>query len=218
VVLHFNDIRHPELRLFWGAVLFNRNSASPQVVQFLRDALTSGEQIRQLKEIEGPQFDEFKRHVLVPAGTVAGAHIDLGMQLRSSQIPENHEVACAATPSQTYPCLEDFVLDGIRFSMIGYDARTRRVVYLETSDAKFMTKDGLHVGSVIEIPEDQVLMMTGWKIYGPKTKDGWHPILGSSLMGGEKLKSVDGEPVDLSKRVIGKNHRFKIIGLEKGGV
>jgi hypothetical protein len=64
VALHFSDIRHPELRIFWAALLFDKNSASPRIVQFLRDTLKSDQQSQLLKEFVGPQFEEFRKRVL----------------------------------------------------------------------------------------------------------------------------------------------------------
>lgn len=62
-VRHFAEIRHPTLKLFWGAVLFEAGVASPEIVGFLKDALESQEQAKLLSEIVGPQFEDFKRRV-----------------------------------------------------------------------------------------------------------------------------------------------------------
>jgi hypothetical protein len=63
-VRNFPKIRHPKLKLFWAAILFDGGSASPEVKQFLRDALTSNEQIKQLSEMMGPQFEALRKRVL----------------------------------------------------------------------------------------------------------------------------------------------------------
>ena len=60
---HFSGIRHPMLKLSWGAMLFDRKSSSPQIVRFLRDALESEEQTKLLSEIYGPEFEKFKVRV-----------------------------------------------------------------------------------------------------------------------------------------------------------
>jgi len=60
---HFSEIRHPMLKLSWGAMLFDRKSSSPQIVRFLRDALESEEQAKLLAEIYGPKFEKFKVRV-----------------------------------------------------------------------------------------------------------------------------------------------------------
>jgi len=62
-VAHFAEIRHPQLKLFWAAFLFNLNEVSPEIVRYLRDALDSDEQHRKLKSMAGPNFKFFKRAV-----------------------------------------------------------------------------------------------------------------------------------------------------------
>lgn len=62
-VRHFADISHPELKLFWGAMLFDAGATSPEIVRFLKDALELPEQAKVLSEIVGPQFEDFKRRV-----------------------------------------------------------------------------------------------------------------------------------------------------------
>lgn len=64
VVRNFARIQHPALKLAWGAMLFDSGAASPEIEQFLRDALESGEQAKLLSEIMGPQFESFKKRVL----------------------------------------------------------------------------------------------------------------------------------------------------------
>ena len=63
-VRHFGEIRHPTLKLFWGAMLFNEGVASPEIVQFIKDALASREQGKLLSEMTGPKFEDFKRRVM----------------------------------------------------------------------------------------------------------------------------------------------------------
>jgi hypothetical protein len=62
-VRHFAEIRHPELKLLWGAMLFDAGETSPEIVRFLRGALGSHEQAKMLSEMVGPQFEDFKRRV-----------------------------------------------------------------------------------------------------------------------------------------------------------
>ena len=62
-VRHFAGIRHPGLKLFWGAMLFDAAATSPEIVRFLKDALESPEQSKLLSEIVGPEFEDFKRRV-----------------------------------------------------------------------------------------------------------------------------------------------------------
>jgi len=63
-VRNFAKIQHPKLKLFWAAILFDAGAASPEVEIFLRDALTSEEQTKQLLEMMGPQFDELRKRLL----------------------------------------------------------------------------------------------------------------------------------------------------------
>jgi hypothetical protein len=62
-VRHFAEIRHPELKLFWGAMLFDAGSSSPEIVRFLREALASEKQSQILAEMLGPDYQAFHRRV-----------------------------------------------------------------------------------------------------------------------------------------------------------
>jgi hypothetical protein len=155
--------------------------------------------------------------VLLFSVAMAVAQTDVGSRLKSAQVPKVSKNQCAATPSQSYPCLLDVSLNGVRFSVIGYDPKTRRIRYLITSDEHFVTQDGLRVGAFVEIAEDKVLSIHGWHIYGPTTRDGWRTLIGTTLFE-EKLHPADGSTVDPSKPIAGRVHRFKILSFEKGGV
>lgn len=63
-VRHFAGIRHPELKLSWGAMLFDAGAASTEIVRFLRDALKSEAQAKTLSEITGPDYESFKRRLM----------------------------------------------------------------------------------------------------------------------------------------------------------
>lgn len=62
-IRHFAEIRHQQLKLLWGAMLFEAAAKSTEITQFLKDALESAEQAKVLSEMLGPQFDIFKRKV-----------------------------------------------------------------------------------------------------------------------------------------------------------
>jgi hypothetical protein len=62
-VLHFSEIYHPELKLFWASMLFDKGAITAQIVRFLKDALVSPEQAKLLSEVIGPEFEDFKRRV-----------------------------------------------------------------------------------------------------------------------------------------------------------
>jgi hypothetical protein len=147
---------------------------------------------------------------------VAVAQTDVGLRLKSA-VPKDNTNACAATPSQTYSCMQDLILDGVRFSVVGYNPQTLRIEYLLTFDRHFITRDGVRVGSLVDIAEDKLLLIHGWRIYGPKTKDGWHMIVGSSLTE-DNLRAADDSKVYPSNPVAGRVHRFKVVGFEKGGI
>jgi hypothetical protein len=62
-VKHFGTIAHPDLKLFWGVILFEETRPSPEIVRFLRAALESEDQAETLSKILGPKFEEFKQRV-----------------------------------------------------------------------------------------------------------------------------------------------------------
>jgi hypothetical protein len=62
-VKHFGKIAHPQIKLFWGAVLFDEKAASPEMVAFLRAALESKEQAKLLSQMLGPRSQDFKKRV-----------------------------------------------------------------------------------------------------------------------------------------------------------
>lgn len=62
-VRHFGEIRHPILKLGWGAMLFDADATSPEIVQVLRSALETEQQSKILSEMLGPNYDDFRRRV-----------------------------------------------------------------------------------------------------------------------------------------------------------
>lgn len=62
-VTHFGEIRHPKLKLFWAALLFNLKEVSPEIVRYLRDALNSSAHAQELRAMVGPDFKFFKTDV-----------------------------------------------------------------------------------------------------------------------------------------------------------
>ena len=63
-VEHFSDIAHPEIRLSWAAILFDRQPpVSVEIVTYLRQALETEKEANLLSEIMGPEFAEFKKRV-----------------------------------------------------------------------------------------------------------------------------------------------------------
>jgi WD40 repeat protein len=64
VLTHFAEIRHPDLKMFWAAMLFNTGDVSQDVVNHLLDALQQPARAKLLADIVGPDFKFFRRKVL----------------------------------------------------------------------------------------------------------------------------------------------------------
>ena len=57
---HFSEIKHPTLKLSWGALLFNKRIKSPEIVNYLKDALKSEKQSKILSEMLGANYKNFQ--------------------------------------------------------------------------------------------------------------------------------------------------------------
>jgi len=64
-VHHFEEIRHPKLKLLWAVMLFNSGVASPEINEFLKKAVSSKDQSKVLAKMIGPKFQSFKKRVLL---------------------------------------------------------------------------------------------------------------------------------------------------------
>jgi len=62
-IKHFGEIRHPTLKLLWGAMLFDSGTTSSEVVQFLRSAVESKAQSVILSEMLGPNYQDFVKRL-----------------------------------------------------------------------------------------------------------------------------------------------------------
>jgi hypothetical protein len=74
---HFAEIRHQELKLFWGSILFDEGPSSPEIVRFLGEALESEKQSQILAEMLGPNYKAFQRRVKAKRkakGSASGEH------------------------------------------------------------------------------------------------------------------------------------------------
>jgi len=60
---HFSEISHPDLKLFWGSVLFSVGPVTPEIVDYLKAVLKSEEQTSALRLMIGPNFEKFRRQV-----------------------------------------------------------------------------------------------------------------------------------------------------------
>lgn len=118
------------------------------------------------------------------------------LSARLLEVGERQRRLCATHPAQLDPCLTS-EFDGIKYS-IAYDAESKRVTYIETSDRRFRTPIDQKVGDEIPISEKDVLFLPGWIVFGPPTSGDWRPIIGGpdgvvNLKNGDVLK-VWGKP------------------------
>jgi hypothetical protein len=143
--------------------------------------------------------------------------LNLGVQLDKGQVPKRGKVACAATPSQTYPCVT-MKIEDVEFT-VGYQEESLRIKYLSTQDKKFRTPDGFQVGTSVTVREDQLVHVPGWKILGPRLESGWRPVFGH-ILDDDKVLFRDGTVIDLSQPRHGppRTGELEILELEKGGV
>jgi hypothetical protein len=155
--------------------------------------------------------------------TTAYAQLQVGQKLQTHLAEKQVSAYCAVTPSQIYPCV-NLKLRGISF-VVGYERDTHVIKYVSTKDEKFETKEGLRVGSEIEVRSDQLHLFDGWEILGPVTSDGWRIQLGAWSMSDSgqlsfgRLQFTDGTVIDLAHPPKSpKQGRVKIFGFEKGGV
>jgi hypothetical protein len=164
--------------------------------------------------------------VAILSGMAFGQALVLGTRLDQFQMAGTKTTRCVTAPSQTWSCT-DIVVRGARFKM-GYDDKTHAAKYLFTDDPGFKTSDGLHTGSWLEVRERDLVLVPGWRIYGPKTKDGWRTVIGTPFRFNNQterlelsalVRFADGTTVDLSRPASqpARAGRVKILGFEKGG-
>lgn len=151
--------------------------------------------------------------------------VAIGTRLNTTQASRTRTTDCATRPSQISACTE-LAAGGAKFK-VGYDPQTRLVRYMFTDDRNFRTTDGLQVGSWIEVRQHELVLVPGWRIYGPKTAGGWRTVIGTPLRFNNQTEQVelsglvqfeDGTAVDLAKPGAPPHRgRVKILGFEKGG-
>ncbi|MCO6509669.1 MAG: hypothetical protein J5I65_02660 [Aridibacter famidurans] len=106
--------------------------------------------------------------------------LEIGEKLPESYLKKqknNHLLAIH--PSHYSPFFETKI-DGVVYA-IAFDKETKEIWYIKTTDEKFVTKDGRKVDEEIEITGRDVFVYPYWDVYGPRTKDGWWPVIGSVL-------------------------------------
>ena len=55
---------NPNIPWYCTVMVFDSRDASPEIHQFLREALASKDQVSLLSEMMGPHFEDFKKRVL----------------------------------------------------------------------------------------------------------------------------------------------------------
>lgn len=60
---NFHNIQHRKIKLFWAAILIDEGPAPAAIEQFLREALTSAEDTKDLSDMIGPDFDALKQRL-----------------------------------------------------------------------------------------------------------------------------------------------------------
>jgi hypothetical protein len=128
--------------------------------------------------------------------TVASAQkitlFDIGQKLNDGMLRYIPLQRCLTAPSQVDPCIR-VRLRGVVYT-VGYRAKDKRVDYVETHDAAFMTQAGLRVGSLVEGPVGNLTWADDFgEVVGPETIDGWAPIVAHSA----RLECADGTTVTL---------------------
>ena len=95
---------------------------------------------------------------------------------------------------------------------IAFEEKTRKIKYIDTSDKKFRTANGLHPGLEISVTKDQLYIGPWWwYVLAPVTPDGWLPVL--NPLGGDEgnLRQV------LSKLKAGEKTTVRIVSFIKSG-
>lgn len=58
---HFDQIAHPEIKLFWAVILFDEGAGSSEIIGFLQAALKSNDRSKVLSQMLGPEIADFSR-------------------------------------------------------------------------------------------------------------------------------------------------------------
>lgn len=67
-VEHFAAIAHPQIQLAWASMLFDKGDASPEIIRYLGAVLRSNNRSKDLAELLGPGFAEFRDRVRKAVG------------------------------------------------------------------------------------------------------------------------------------------------------
>jgi hypothetical protein len=109
-------------------------------------------------------------------GASAQTSYELGQKLSDDTlqyIPKQH---CLTGPATVEPCMR-VRTHGVVYT-IGYRAKGKVVVYVETHDPGFSTASGLRIGSSLSGAAGSLLWMNDFgEVVGPDTSDGWQPVV-----------------------------------------
>jgi hypothetical protein len=132
--------------------------------------------------------------------------LEVGAKLDRRYIPRKLPGQILTNPAQTRPFIERSVA-GIKY-LIAFDAKTREIKYINTTDSNFRTAAGLRVDSEIPLTREQLEIFPYWEIRAPKTSDGWYPVVAhdSDLSGFDWRASFKGNETQM----------FTIEGFSKG--
>ena len=133
--------------------------------------------------------------------------LEPGAELAEWHVPKEPRRLISTHPSQLRPYIE-VTIEKVDY-VIAYDEKTRRIKYISTEDEDFRTKKGLKVGDYIKLKRDEIVVFPSWEIRGPKTSDGWFPIIGVDAPG---MNPVSEETFKENKTL-----KARIIGFSKGG-
>jgi len=102
--------------------------------------------------------------------------LKIGAKLPYKYLPreDKEERRIATHPSQSRPFIENTIA-GVKYT-IAFDEETRKIRYIHTMDRAFRTTNGLHVGSKIEVTQEQIHSFGGWYTFAGTTPDGWQII------------------------------------------
>lgn len=63
-ISHFSKIAHPTIKMFWAIGLLQDTTTPPEVLRYLRSALDSKSEAKEMSSILGPDFQGFKEEVI----------------------------------------------------------------------------------------------------------------------------------------------------------
>jgi hypothetical protein len=116
--------------------------------------------------------------------------LEIGRKLPNVYVTKKEGLTSTAA-SQLRPFIK-VLIKGIHYK-IAYEERTRRIKYIYTNDENFRTLDGAKVDDDLSFTVDELDIHPYWEIRGPKTSDGWYPVIAHDepMLGGafiQKLK------------------------------